>query len=229
MYVDPWGYSYDEVIDALTKIYNAKNTMNHTTPGGNAYDNAYRTAMQQKEVIRNSDVYIENWGELTPVLSPLIETTSNSLESIAEMKNAVQNAKDAYIKSERIDSLIFVVTTAAAMVTAIKSGRALLGLATTSTGIVPLTTSVDPNKLNHVFGKAQHGLSEFLSLYNGDQTKAYNAISNAAQIVVNNSGVLNAVYKSTENPIIVNVNGVVLQVGGRVIDGIFKLGTVFIK
>ena len=229
MFVDSWGFSYDEVINALDSIYNAKNTMNHTTPGSASYNNALETAKANKAIIRNSDVYIENWGELTPVLSPLFESSSNSLESIAGMKTAVQNAKDAYVQSSYTDSMIFIVTTAAVMVTAIKGGRALLGLATSSASVLPLTTAVDPNKLNHIFGKAQHGLSEFLSLYGGDQTKAYNAIRNAAQIVVNNSGVSNAIYKSTENPIIVNINGFIMHIGGRVIDGVFNLGTVFIK
>ena len=228
-FIDPSGYSYDEVINALDSIYSSKNIMNHTTPGNRRYNNALENAKANKTIIKNSDVYIENWGELTPILSPLLNGSSNSLESIAEMKNAVQNAKSAYIRSENTDSLIFVVTTAAAMVTAIKGGRAILGAATASTGILPLTTSVDPNKLNHVFGKAQHGLSDFLSLYNGNQTKAYNAIRNAAQIVINNNGVTNAIYKSTDNPIIVDINGFVMQVGGAVVDGIFHLGTVFIK
>ena len=43
MYVVQSEYSYDEVIDALTELYNAKKTMNHTMSGGNACDKANNT------------------------------------------------------------------------------------------------------------------------------------------------------------------------------------------
>lgn len=66
-------------------------------------------------------------------------------------------------------------------------------------------------------------------LYNGNQIKAYNAINNAAQTVINSKGILKATFNSVENPLIVNINGFTINIGGTVIDGIFKLGTAFIK
>ena len=140
MYVDPWGYSYDEVIDALTKIYNAKNTMNHTTPGGNAYDNAHRTAMQQKEVIRNSDIYIENWSGLTNILDEIVNGNNNSLEKIQITKEKVSNAKEEWKSTNLRDDLIFVAVVGGTALIAVKAGAAVL-----SSGNVLRYPGNDPN------------------------------------------------------------------------------------
>ncbi|MCI0184650.1 hypothetical protein MM817_02947 [Acidibacillus sp. S0AB] len=39
----------------------------------------------------------------------------------------------------------------------------------------------DSNKLNHIFGKSEHNLEEFLQGYEGNQVRAYNALENATQ------------------------------------------------
>ncbi|ECB9834720.1 hypothetical protein FL863_06490 [Listeria monocytogenes] len=44
---------------------------------------------------------------------------------------------------------------------------------------------VDPNKLTHIFGKAEHNLDGFLKKFNGNKEKAYLSIENATQSYVN--------------------------------------------
>jgi len=51
---------------------------------------------------------------------------------------------------------------------------------------------------------------------------------NATQQIVNSQN-LTGIFDSVENPLVVNVNGFVVNVGGRVIDGIFRIGTFYIK
>jgi hypothetical protein len=86
---------------------------------------------------------------------------------------------------------------------------------------------VDPNKLNHLFGKAEHNFDALLKSFGGNQSKAYTAIENAAQSYVtknNITGVINAT-----NQITVKVSGYNVTVRGNVVDGVLKLGTAFIK
>lgn len=83
--------------------------------------------------------------------------------------------------------------------------------------------SVDPNKLNHIFGKSEHNLGGLLKKYGGDQTKAFNALESATQKYVNTNNVT-----GNFKDIVVNVNGVNVTVRGTVIDGQVKIGTAFI-
>jgi RHS repeat-associated protein len=85
---------------------------------------------------------------------------------------------------------------------------------------------VDPNKLNHLFGKGEHNFNSLLRSFEGDQAKAYHAIQNAAQNYVvrhNVTGIINA-----SNQITVNVSGHNVVVRGAVIDGTMRIGTAFI-
>ena len=148
MFVDSWGFSYDEVINALDSIYNAKNIMNHTTPGSTRYDNALETARANKDIIRNSDVYIENWGELTAVLSPLINGNNNSLESISEMKNLTIAARDISNNQNFWDDVLFTGAIATTITPLVKvaggiiSGMAFPGKAVIGTNFGKLGTLI---------------------------------------------------------------------------------------
>ena len=84
-------------------------------------------------------------------------------------------------------------------------------------------STVDPNKLNHIFGKKEHNLDTFLSKFGGDQVKAYNALEKVTQQYVNSNKIT-----GTFKDIIVNVNGVDVTVRGTVINGQVKIGTAFI-
>jgi hypothetical protein len=81
---------------------------------------------------------------------------------------------------------------------------------------------VDENKLNHIFGKTEHNLNQFVERFAGDRSQAYSAIHVATQeyIGVNRiSGVFEEV---------INIGGTNITVRGNVIDGVVRIGTAFI-
>ena len=122
--------------------------MNHTTPGSTRYDNALETARANKDIIRNSDVYIENWGELTAVLSPLINGNNNSLESISEMKNLTIAARDISNNQNFWDDVLFTGAIATTITPLVKvaggiiSGMAFPGKAVIGTNFGKLGTLI---------------------------------------------------------------------------------------
>lgn len=142
MFVEPSGFSYDEVIDALDAIYNAKNIMNHTTPGSTSYNNALETAKSNKEIIRNSDVYIENWGGLTGILSGIVDGISNSLESINNTKNIVEKAKEKSQFENLTDDVLFVAAISAVIAPSVKTGLSVFS-STTIGGINFTSTAAE--------------------------------------------------------------------------------------
>ncbi|MCL2103569.1 MAG: hypothetical protein FWH21_00710 [Kiritimatiellaeota bacterium] len=89
------------------------------------------------------------------------------------------------------------------------------------------TQAIDPNKLNHVFNNAGHNITSFLNSFGGNQTQAYNAIVNASQNVVTANN-LTGIFDSMKNPIVIEIGEHTICVGGRVINGIFNLGTAYI-
>lgn len=80
----------------------------------------------------------------------------------------------------------------------------------------------DSNKLNHIFGKSEHNLEEFLQGYEGNQVRAYNALENATQEYVERNGIKGIFEES------IDVNGTRITVRGNVVDGTAKIGTAFI-
>ncbi|MDR2939023.1 MAG: hypothetical protein LBV08_01745 [Clostridiales bacterium] len=86
---------------------------------------------------------------------------------------------------------------------------------------------VDPNKLNHLFGKAEHNFDGLLKSFGGNQSQAYNVIQTAAQNYVTQNSITGVINAS--NQIIVNVAGYNVTVRGVVVDGVLKMGTSFIQ
>jgi len=84
-------------------------------------------------------------------------------------------------------------------------------------------STVDPNKLNRIFGKTEHNLDTLLSKFGEDKVKAYNALEKATQQYVNSNKIT-----GTFKDVVVNVNGVDVTVRGAVINGQVKIGTAFI-
>jgi RHS repeat-associated protein len=78
--------------------------------------------------------------------------------------------------------------------------------------------ATDPNKINHIFGKAQHNLGAVLSMFGGNT----NAVMTA---VVSNLGNLptSGVFQSTVN----FGNGIVVTVTGAVVNGVPMIGTMW--
>jgi hypothetical protein len=82
-------------------------------------------------------------------------------------------------------------------------------------------TPTDPNKLNHIFGKAEHNLDGVVQKMGGQQA-AYDAIEAAAQSKVKSDQLTGVVEFD------VQVGGQKVTVKGNVINGVIKIGTAFI-
>lgn len=130
--------------------------------------------------------------------------------------------------------------------TALQAGNCLAsfaevtGIGTVSTTSIAGTASTlgmlnngknfSENTLHHIFGNPEHNLSQFLSKFGGDQNKALSAIYDASVSVINQVGFSNnEIFDSTENPIIVKIGDDIIKVGGRLIDGVLKIGTAYME
>ncbi len=83
---------------------------------------------------------------------------------------------------------------------------------------------VDPNKLNHIFGKPTHNLDEYLQSFKGNQAEAMTAIQEEFSRVA-------GMYSEQElrTGISLNVNGFQMTVRGNVLEnGVVRVGTAFI-
>jgi len=49
--------------------------------------------------------------------------------------------------------------------------------------------AIDPNRLNHIFGKAQHNLAPLLNQFGGNQQAAFQAVQNGAAIAAKQQGI----------------------------------------
>ena len=134
--------------------------------------------------------------------------------------------------SSSIDEGWMIDVAAVGVVVLAKGGKKIVKGAAKAAPIVakaaPIIVATDPNKINHIFNNSEHNLFPFLQSFGGDKASAYIAVYNAAQSIVNSNN-LTGIYNSVSNPIIVNVNGYEINIGGRVIDGILHIGTFFIK
>ena len=77
------------------------------------------------------------------------------------------------------------------------------------------------NKINHLFGKAQHNLGVLVEEFGG-QAGATNAMQNAIQARVTARG-LSGTFKQ-----VVRVGAQDVTIRGRVIEGVARIGTAFI-
>jgi hypothetical protein len=96
-----------------------------------------------------------------------------------------------------------------------------------STAAPAVSTRIDPNKINHVFNKVGRGLEPLVQRF-GSKANAYNEVQRAAQKVVDTHN-LTGQFSSRVNPIVVEVGGMKLDVGGAVIDGVLHIGTFALK
>jgi hypothetical protein len=87
---------------------------------------------------------------------------------------------------------------------------------------------IDPNKLNHIFGKAEHGLDAFVRA-SGGREAAYMKIQEAANAALR-SGKLapgpNGVLPGGNAGPIIDVGGTQIRlIGGRAMDGVVEIGS----
>jgi RHS repeat-associated protein len=92
-------------------------------------------------------------------------------------------------------------------------------------GLKKVSLSLSGNKLNHIFGKAAHKLGPLLKHFGGSRELAGDAIEKAFQEAVE-SGVYAG--QDLTKGIAISVAGELVVVRGEIVDGIARVGTVFI-
>jgi hypothetical protein len=81
--------------------------------------------------------------------------------------------------------------------------------------------AADANKLNHVFGKAQHNLDGLVNAL-GSEERAYRAIENATSALLKRKGVVTGRFQES-----VIIRGEQITVRGMVVNGAVKIGTAY--
>jgi RHS repeat-associated protein len=79
------------------------------------------------------------------------------------------------------------------------------------------------NKLNHVFGKPAHNLGNLLSRFGGSQEKAFSAIQKATESALRSQGIKEGGFN-----IAVKVGEETVTVGGKIVEGVARIGTAYI-
>jgi hypothetical protein len=99
-------------------------------------------------------------------------------------------------------------------------------------GVRAARAAASANKLNHIFGKAEHGLEAFVKARGGPE-KAFEAIQAAANKALAEGKLLpgpNGVLPSGNAGHIIDVAGTQIRlIGGRVIDGVVQIGSASMK
>ena len=112
---------------------------------------------------------------------------------------------------------------------AVKAGAEVIsGIGVAAVPATQAIANVDTNKLNHIFNNAGHKLEPLVQSFSGDINSTYMAVQDAVQNVVDTQN-LSGIFDSVVNPVIVDVNGYLVHVRGAVTDGVFRIGTFFIK
>jgi len=91
----------------------------------------------------------------------------------------------------------------------------------TNASITFLGGSVDPNKLNHIFGNPDHHLDQLTNEF-GTEEDAFNAIRQSAQKVVQEKAIEGQFDE------VVEVGSQLVRVTGTVVEGVAEIGTAFI-
>jgi hypothetical protein len=88
--------------------------------------------------------------------------------------------------------------------------------------------AVDANRLNHIFGKAEHVLGDFVKTQGGEE-QAFRAIQNAANRALQEGKLVvgpNGILPRGDAGNIIDVAGTQIRlIGGRVIDGVVEISS----
>ena len=88
--------------------------------------------------------------------------------------------------------------------------------------------ALDPNRLSHIFGKAEHALDEFVSAQGGRE-QAFRAIQNAANQALREGKLVpgpGGVLPSGDAGPIIDVAGTQVRlIGGRVVEGVVQVAS----
>ncbi len=194
----------------------------------------WQEQQRQAAIASGDQGKIDWWNAIDDAQSALATATGFTSEEIKAsdplMQGIAARAQQivASVKNGPGDYNGFSISPSGQILIAIGVGTAITWTAlnvdwrTWSLGSSVLANGVDPNKLNHIFGKAEHNLGSFLIKYGGNQVSAYNALQNAAQEQIIARGIT-GVFEET-----VIVGGEIITVRGNVVNGIVKIGTAFI-
>ena len=174
---DPIGLSYEEVINALNGLYYDRSIMEEYPSYTVEFQEAYSSALSNKEIIRNSDIYIEDWSGLSDTLDTIINGDNNTQNAILNVRNAVVAANVEWGKQNFVEDVIFVGSLAAVGVIIIRGGVAYVsGQAVTGSSIAaPIGFSTfsklkefigspgDGNQWHHIVEQCQIAKSGFTS------------------------------------------------------------------
>jgi len=203
-YIDPLGLKadgmwYDQTSDWLSRVTGtAKDYYNETLPWGVA--GVLNTAIDVLAGIGHTPAAIGHLGEGTGRFSA--DPSWQNLPGVAS-------------------DVLTVVSVAAVTASALPSVSGSGAPAATSKAATPTVKNVaDANKLNHIFGKAEHGLKGVVKQF-GSQESAFRAIQQATEASVKSKG-LSGVFETT-----VKLGTETVTVRGNVINGVVKIGTVF--
>lgn len=114
------------------------------------------------------------------------------------------------------------ITSEEALLIGVGLGVSLLTMPMMSGAAKGVSRAVDPNKLNHIFGKAVHNLDDVVSAA-GSREAAFGAMERGAQSALD-AGKLTTDSRGLFETV-VNIGGVDVSVRGAVVDGVARIGS----
>ncbi|HMG76425.1 MAG TPA: SpvB/TcaC N-terminal domain-containing protein [Pyrinomonadaceae bacterium] len=154
----------------------------------------------------------------TPAGQHVIESIEENLPALEnEAQVAVQEVQSVLPRLQSVAPQAQNVTQAAAQQSA-PAARA----------VQAASQALDPNRLNHIFGKAEHALDEFVSAQGGRE-QAFRTIQDAANQALREGKLIpgpNGVLPSGDAGPIIDVAGTQVRlIGGRVVEGVVQIAS----
>lgn len=200
---------------------------------GGAIQSEYQINLRQNDIDEIKKLLLQNQGTLYKISHGELATPTEMNNLKRSMENLAEKLETSQCEIEQYQNDIEGYEKLAAVTVVIVGGvsltvQELMAMSAAEVANLAAITkgesgAVDPNKLNHILGKDQHNLGDYLKSFGNNQKDAYNALLNATRDYVK-ANEITGNFKD----IIVNVNGFDITVRGAVVDGIIKIGTAFI-
>jgi len=206
------GHAYAPDVSAITQSSNlyafcSNNPIKYADSTGNKpyVFNPAKQAFDASGSQERSEAFLRDY------LTPEIETVTYEY---ADKDGKTQSISQQYISAGSVALLLI---PEAKIFKGVKAAEA----AKAASGANKITPAIQ-NSMNHIFGKTAHNFSGLLKSYGGDQFKAYNAIVNSAQKMVD-AKKLTGTFDSVKNPLVVKVGNYTVHVGGKSLTVYLKL------